>query len=106
MDIPLKEGVNKDEEDFNNFKEEGLGIRDSEEEEVKTLPEKAGDNQHLLLEEEEAVTITVTREISSVIVAINLGTITLNVEGKLHQRYMNKPTMQRRMSSSEDQLHY
>ena len=44
MDIPLKEGVNKDEEDFNNFKEEGLGIRDSEEEEVKTLPEKAVDN--------------------------------------------------------------
>ena len=106
VDIPLKEGVNKDEEDFSNFKEEGLGIRDLKEEEVKTLPEKAGDNQHLLLEEEEAVTITVIREISSVIVAINLGTIALNVEGKLHQRYMNKPTMQRRMSSSEDQLHY
>jgi len=84
LDIPLKEEVNKDEEDFNNFKEEDLGIQDLEEEEVETPPEEAGDNKHLLLEEEEAVTITVTREIFSVIVAINLGTIALNVEGKLH----------------------
>ena len=105
MDIPLKEGVNKDEEDFNNFKEEDLGIQDSDEEEVET-PLEAGDNKHLLLKEDEAVTITVTREISSVIVAINLGIITLNVEGNLHQRYVNKLTMQRRMPSSEDQLHY
>jgi hypothetical protein len=51
---------------------------------VKTPLEKVEDNKHLLLEEEEVVTITVTRGISSVIVAINLGTITLNVEGKLH----------------------
>jgi hypothetical protein len=72
------------EEDFSNFKEEDLGIQDLEEEEVETPPEEVGDNKHLLLEEEEAVTITVTREISSVIVAINLGTIALNVEGKLH----------------------
>ena len=106
MDIPLKEGVNKDEEDFNNFKEEDLGIQDSEEEEVETPPEEARDNQYLLLDEEEAFTITVTREISSVIVAINLATIALNVEGKLHQRYVNKPTMQRMMPLSEDQLHY
>jgi hypothetical protein len=26
MNIPLEEEVNKDEEDFNNFKEEDLGI--------------------------------------------------------------------------------
>ena len=106
VDIPFKEGVNKDEEDFNNFKEEGLGIRDSEEEEVETPPEEARDNHHLLLEEEEAVTITVTREISNLIVAINLATITLNVEGKLHQRYVNKSIIQRRMSSLEEELHY
>ena len=74
VDIPLKEGVNKDKEDFSNFKEE----------EVETPPEEGRDNKHLLLEEEKAVTITMTREISSVIVAINLGTIALNVEGKIH----------------------
>ena len=106
VDIPLKEGVNKDEEDFSNFNKEDLGIQDSEEEEVETPPEEAKDNHHLLLEEEEAVIITMTREISSVIVAINLATIALNIEGKLHQRYVNKPTMQRRMPLSEDQLHY
>ncbi|XP_034910967.1 uncharacterized protein [Populus alba] len=50
VDIPLKEGVKKDEEDFNNFKEKDLGIQDSE---VETPPEKAGDNKHLLLKEEE-----------------------------------------------------
>ena len=93
-------------ENFSNFKENDLGIYDSKEEVVETPLEEVKDNKHLLLEEEEAVTITVIREISSVIVAINLGTITLNVEGKLHQRHMNKPTIQRRMSSSEDQLHY
>ena len=106
MDIPLKQEVNNPEEDFSDFKEEDLGIQALEEEEVETPPEEARDNQYLLLDEEEAFTITVTREISSVIVAINLATIALNVEGKLYQRYMNKPTMQRRMSSSEDQQHY
>jgi hypothetical protein len=30
VDIPFKEEVNKDEEDFNDFKEEDLGIQDSE----------------------------------------------------------------------------
>ena len=83
MDIPLKKEVNKDKEDFNNFKEDDIGIQDSKEEEVETPSEETGDNKHLLLEEEEAVTITITRGISSVIVAINLGTITLNVKGKL-----------------------
>ena len=93
MDIPLKQKVNNPEEDFSDSKEEDLGIQDSKEEEVETQPKEAGDNKHLLLKEEEVVTIIVTREISSVIVAINLATIALNVEGKLHQRYVNKPTM-------------
>ena len=93
MDIPLKEEVNKDKEDFNNFKEEDIGIQDSKEEEVETPSEETGDNKHLLLEEEEAIIITITRGISSVIVAINLGTIALNVEGMLHYRYVNKLTM-------------
>jgi len=84
VDIPLKEEVNKHEEDFSDFKEEDLGIQDSEEEAVEIPPEEAGDNKHSLLEEKEAITITVTKGISSVIVAINLGTIALNVEGKLH----------------------
>ena len=106
MDIPLKQKVNNPEEDFSDSKEEDLGIQALEEKEVETAPEEAVDNQHLLIEEEEAVTITVTREISSVIVAINLATIALNVEGKLHQRYVNKPTIQKRMLLSEDQLHY
>ena len=83
MDIPLKEEVNKDKEDFNDFKEEDIRIQDSEEEELETPLEEIGDNKHLLLEEEETVTITMTRGISSVIVAINLGTIILNVKGKL-----------------------
>jgi len=86
VDVPLKEAVNKDKGDFNNFKEEDLGIQDSEEEEVETPPEEAGDNMHLLSEEEEAVTTTTIREIFNVIGAINLGTIALNVEEKLHQR--------------------
>jgi hypothetical protein len=84
VDIPLKEEVNKQEDDFSDFKEEDLGIQDSEEEMVETAPKEVEDNKLLLLKEEEAVTITVTRGISSVIIAINLGTITLNVEGKLH----------------------
>jgi hypothetical protein len=84
VDIPLKEEVNKHEEDFSNFKEEDLGIQVSEEEVVETPSEEVEDNKHSLLEEEEAVTITVTREISSVIIANNLGTIALNVKGKLH----------------------
>jgi hypothetical protein len=29
IDIPLEEEVNKDENDFNNFEEEDLGIQDS-----------------------------------------------------------------------------
>jgi hypothetical protein len=84
VDIPLKEEVNKHEEDFNDFKEEDLGIQDSKEEVVETPLEEVEDNKHSLLEEEEAVTITMTRGISSVIIAINLGTIALNVKGKLH----------------------
>jgi translation elongation factor P/translation initiation factor 5A len=84
VDIPLKEEVNKHDEDFSDFKEEDLGIQDSEEEEVETPPEEVEDNKHSLLEEEEAVTITVTRGISSVIIANNLSTIALNVKGKLH----------------------
>ena len=84
VDIPLKEEVHKDEEDFSNSKEEDLGIQVLEEEVAKIPPEEAGNNNHSLLEEEKAVTITVTREISSVIDANNLSTIALNVEGKLH----------------------
>jgi hypothetical protein len=83
VDIPLKKEVHKDEEDFNNSKEEDLGIQVSEEEVVEPPPEEIEDNKHLLLEEEEAVTITVTKGISSVIVVINLGTIALNAKGKL-----------------------
>ena len=60
---------------------------------VETTPEEAEDNKHSLLEEEEAVTITVTREISNVIAAINLGTIALNADGKLRWRHVSKPTM-------------
>jgi len=82
--IPLGEEVNKDKEDFSDFKEEDLGIQDLEEEVVEIPPEEVKDNKHSLLEEEEAITITVIRGISSVIIAINLGTITLNFEGKLH----------------------
>ena len=93
MDIPLEEEVNKHEEDFSDFKEEDLGIQALEKEVVETPPEEVEDNKHSLLEEEEAVTITVTREISNVIVAINLGTIALNAEGKLRWRYVSKPTM-------------
>jgi hypothetical protein len=48
---------------------------------------------YLLLEEEEVITITMKRGISSVIVATSLVTITMNVERKIHQRYMNKPTI-------------
>jgi hypothetical protein len=84
VDIPLKEEVHKDEEVFSNSKEEDLGIQVSEEEVADIPPEEAEDNKHSLLKEEEAVTITVIREISSVIDAINLGTIALNVKGKLH----------------------
>ena len=104
MDIPLKQEVNNPEEDFRDSKEEDLGIQALEEEVVETPPEEVEDNKHSLLEEEEAVTITITKGTSSVIVAINLGTITLNAEGKLRWRYVSKPTMQRRMR--EKQLHY
>ena len=105
MDIPLKQEVNNPDEDFSDSKEEDLGIQALEEEEVVETPlEEVEDNKHSLLEEEEAVTITVTRGISNVIVAINLGTIALNAEGKLRWRYVSKPTMQRRMT--EEQPHY
>ena len=102
--IPLKQEVNNPEEDFSNSKEEDLGIQALEEEVVETPQEEVEDNKHSLLEEEEAVTITVTRGISNVIVAINLGTIALNAEGKLYWRYVSKPTMQRRMT--EKKLHF
>jgi len=104
VDIPLKQEVNNPEKDSRDSKEEVFGIQALEEEVVETPPEEVEDNKHLLLEEEEAVTITVTREISSVIDAINLGTIALNVEGKLRWRYVSKPTMQRRMT--EKKLHF
>ena len=103
VDIPLKKEVNNPEEDFRDSKEEVLGIQALEEEVVETPPEEV-DNKHSLLEEEEAVTITVIRGISNVIVAINLGTIALNAEGKLHWRYVSKPTMQIRMT--EKKLHF
>jgi len=106
VDIPLEEEVNKHEEDFNDFKKEDLGIQVLEEEVADIPPEEAEDNNHSLLEEEETVTITVTRGISSVISAINLGTIALNVKGKLNERYVSMPTMQRRMPTAEEQLHY
>ena len=98
VDIPLKQEVNNPEEDSRDSKEEVLGIQALEEEVVETPPEEVEDSKHSLLEEEEAVTITVTRGISNVIVAINLGTIALNAEGKLRWRYVSKPTMQRRMT--------
>ena len=104
MDISLKQEVNNLEEDFSNSKEEDLGIQALEEEVAETPPEEVEDNKHSLLEEEEAVTITVIRGISSVIVATNLGTIALNAEGKLRWRYMSKLTMQRRMI--EKKLHF
>ena len=104
VDIPLKQEVNNLEEDFSDSKEEDLGIQALEEEVVETPQEEVEDNKHSLLEEEEAVTITVTRGISNVIVAINLGTIALNADGKLRWRYVSKPTMQRRMT--EKHLHF
>jgi len=51
---------------------------------VETPLEEVENNKHLLVDKEEVVTITVTRGIFSVIVAINLGNITLYVEGKLY----------------------
>ena len=96
---PLKEEVNNPEEDFSNSKEEDLGIQALEEEVAETPPEEVEDNKHSLPEEEEAVTITV-----NVIVAINLGTIALNAEGKLRWKYVSKSIMQRRMT--EKKLHF
>ena len=104
VDIPLQQVVNNPEEDFSNSKVEDLRIQALEEEVVETPPEEDEDNKYSLLEEEEAVTITVTRAISNVIVATNLGTIVLNAEGKLRWRYVSKPTMQRRMT--EKKLHF
>ena len=93
VDIPLKQEVNNLEEDFRDSKEEDLGIQALEEEVVEAPPEEAEANMHSLLEEEEAVTITVTKEISNVITAINLGTIALNADGKLRWRYVSMPTL-------------
>ena len=104
VDIPLQQEVNNPEEDFSNSKEEDLGIQASEEEVEETPPEEAEDNKHSLLEEEEAVTIIVTRGISNVIIAINLGTIALNAEGKLRWKYVSKSTMQRRMTEKKPHL--
>jgi hypothetical protein len=47
---------------------------------LETTLEKDKDNKHLLLEEEEVIIITMTREIFSVIVVISLGIIALNIE--------------------------
>ena len=104
MDIPLQQEVNNPEEDFSNSKVEDLGIQALEEEVVEAPPEEAEANMHSLLEEEEAVTITVTRGISNVIAAINLGTIALNADGKLRWRYVSMPILQRRMT--EKHLHF
>ena len=60
VDIPLKEGVNKDEEDFSNYKEEDLGIQALEEEVVETPLEEDEHKKHLLLEEK-VVTIIMRR---------------------------------------------
>ena len=38
VDIPLEEEVNKDENDFNDFKEDDFGIKDSKKEMVETSP--------------------------------------------------------------------
>jgi hypothetical protein len=38
VDIPLEKEVNKDENDFNDFKEDDFGIKDSKEEMVETSP--------------------------------------------------------------------
>jgi hypothetical protein len=51
---------------------------------LKTTLKKDGDNKHLLIEEKETITITMTRGISNVIVAISWDTIALNVKGKLY----------------------
>jgi hypothetical protein len=99
VDIPLKKEVNKDEEGFNDFKENDLGIQDSEAEVLETTLKEDEDNKHLLLQEHEAIIIIMTREIYSVITAISLGTIALNFKRKLHWRYMNRPTMQRKIPS-------
>jgi len=84
VDIPLEEEINRDKEDFSDFKEKDLRIQDSKEKVVETPLEEDDDNKHLLLEEEDVVTIIMRRGISSVITAISLGTIAMNVKGKLH----------------------
>jgi len=72
---------------------------------LKTTLKKDGDNKHLLIEEKETITITMTRGISNVIAAISWDTIALNVKGKLYQRYMNNPTTQRKIPPQKDQLY-
>jgi hypothetical protein len=51
---------------------------------LKTTLKEDEYNKYLLIEKEETITITVTRGLSSVIDAISLGTIALNVKGKLY----------------------
>jgi len=64
---------------------------------LETTLEKDEDNKYILLEENKAVIIIMTRRISIVIISINLGTITLNVKVKNHQGSINKPSIQRKI---------
>jgi hypothetical protein len=64
---------------------------------LETTLENDEENKYILLEEKKTVTIIVTRRISIVIVAINLGTIALNVEVKNHQGSINKLSIQRKI---------
>ena len=48
VEIPLKEEVNKDKEDFSDFKEEDLRIQNLEEEVVKTSLEEVKDNKYFV----------------------------------------------------------
>ena len=83
MDILLKEEINKVEEDSNDFMEDDLRIQASKEEGVEAPLEEAEENNLLLLEEKKAITITMIRDIFSLIDAINFSIITLNSETKL-----------------------
>jgi len=51
---------------------------------LETTLEKDEDNKYILLEENKAVIIIMTRRISIIIISINLGTIALNVKVKNH----------------------
>ena len=48
VEIPLKEEVNKDKEDFSDFKEEDLRIQNLEEEVVETSLEEVKDNKYFV----------------------------------------------------------